>query len=128
MRCPHCGAGSQAESRLAHDDWMHSIRRLCMAGHKFTTLEVHPNMIADHRDLAAAQRAIRNRVQAWERNRSIASDPRNAREVAAAHKITPTRVRQIRAEFPSLRSRPPERKSATAAALFSSSSTQKGSK
>lgn len=98
MMCPSCGTASTILPAETFDAGLRVTRwRTCHLGHKFLTAEVHLSQLADARELRCAQRNIERRIARFERNVAISIDERPARQVAAQHKITETRVRQIRA-------------------------------
>lgn len=100
MKCPTCAAASEKLPRV--HEGQHSTEHfyLCDNGHRFKTIEVHPTMVADARELRCAVNNIDRRVARYHRDVAIAADPRPTSVVAAAHNITDARVRQIRASFP----------------------------
>ena len=99
MKCPTCAAASEKLPRV--HEGQHSTEHfyLCDNGHRFKTLEVHPTMVADARELHCAVNKIQRRVALWHRDSAIAADPRPTKVVAADYDITDARVRQIRASF-----------------------------
>lgn len=99
MHCSHCGALSAHEVRGPVGQWMEWVENRCERGHKFFTLHVHPRMLGEPKRLHSATRALRRRAELWARDTEIANDDRPATEVAKQHKITSTRVRQIRASM-----------------------------
>lgn len=100
MMCSTCGAASTILPAETFDAGLRVTRwRMCGLGHKFITAEVHLSQLADARELRCAQRNIQRRIARFERDVLIAMDERPARLVAAQHKITQARVRQIRASM-----------------------------
>jgi transcriptional regulator NrdR family protein len=100
MKCSICGAESSAvlfQERPHEHQTVFS--RLCLRGHRFTTVEVPISLLADKRELTCAQRNIDRRIARYLRDIEIAQDSRPSKVVAAEHGLTETRVRQIRASF-----------------------------
>lgn len=98
--CPRCNAPSFVLATIDHPALhLTANTRACTRGHEFQTREVHLGMVADERELRSARRAINARRALWDRDVLIARDDRSTTQLAAAHNITPTRVRQIRASF-----------------------------
>ena len=100
MKCSICGADSTVET-ATHDPkrLLTDIARRCTAGHLFYTVEAHPAQLADAREMRSATRRLLKRVALYARDAAIAADPRPTATVAAEHRVTDTRVRQIRASF-----------------------------
>lgn len=119
IRCPKCDAETSVDKEF--DDRKQrtmTVHRECVNGHTFVTKEVHITMVADGRELRSALNHINRRIALWRRDNAIVRDDRSIEEIAAAHDITPTRVRQIRAQVQLLPTKQKARKIR--------SSTQKG--
>ena len=98
MNCNICGAHSLELHRIYSATLLQTlIVRKCVNGHKFSTVEVHPNQLADAREMACAVRTTIRRTELYKRDQEIALDKRSNKEVAASYGLTAARVRQIRA-------------------------------
>lgn len=101
MNCFKCGAATFVrETRDDETATRIGVRRRheCFNGHRFTTVEVDPKLIPA-REAASNVRRVTLARKLWARNKAIFLDPRCAVEVAKAHGLTDTRVRQIRASM-----------------------------
>ena len=102
MRCNICGQPTFVVTRSeAAGGLREEVQRRCKSGHNVLTHEVHTTMVADEREMRSALRYINQRIARFNRDIAIACDGRPATQVAADHKITEARVRQIRASFQS---------------------------
>lgn len=99
MQCPHCGAWSEVLETRKAELFSVKRRRECANGHRFETFEVYPQVArSSKRDGAATARRVERAATKFRRDIIIYNDKRSVAMIATKHRLTPARVRQIKAE------------------------------